>query len=481
MNCLRATPTLLLFGLILFVAIISAVYWWYAKTVNLYGGDWLSQSNLFMTMLFGILLITSMTTIVYSIILNQSVNEINGLYTAFVQLIEEISDNYPNSVNLLHHFLPCDETALIVKIPDNVDPNLQIMFQSTFMQELFYSIQYMSFVERIPDLVWFACWANFMKTEFAQSYWNSLRPYFPYYTQYFIDRYFVYPPGNESNIKRGVHRWNDYMNGKYSTLCCCCFRRYRPERYVTCASLVKEKKEKRCETLCSPATCVSPVIIVLWTAVILVIIGSIYYWSNFAYFLWPNTDGTTGVDGFSKQNHLVTGASANGDVRASRLSLYISIMQMFLTFVVTVAVGLGLIQVVQFIETTVSQSVGLLPQRIRDNFPYSIRLYKGILPCDPIVQLLQEPFDIDTNKRRMFETCHLTSLFQSIENTLLVQPVVDIGYQRKFQSMFMWGKTNWAWACKRPLFALKTQTYVDKELYQPHLAKQWQEQEPDEL
>ena len=184
----------------------------------------------------------------------------------------------------------------------------------------------------------------------------------------------------------------------------------------------------------------NPVILVLLVGAVLVVVASWVFWHQVHQKKWLPTA-----------------------TRKEVADVYISMLTAIVTCITTYAIALGLLDGTTQEEVAISNAALTDVEAImRANYPWSVRLYKQLYSCDPVVRALCEPRTIDRNRRRMFESTMLSIIFQSIEDVLKIEAVPGSGWCHLWASYFRAPITRRAWCERRCYFDVCTQQYIDR-------------------
>jgi hypothetical protein len=505
-NCCTSSPCLFTWIIVIGTLLLSGWYWSYASHHHLYDGDPHRQLDVYLSILWTISYVASLAMIVYGLVLTRQQGVLDALTLSSVQQGEIVYRNAPYSVRLYKHLYPCDATVQVIPDPDPEPPTNsaalvagQRVFESTFALELFNNYMVVLVVERIPQYSWRATWASQLKTPAVQALYDRTRRDLPEYLREWLRVHRVVddrPPGSrplphesepESTCESddlSVHR-SRYEPVFSRPLGCCC-RSYLPERAVGCSGLRRRQARNGCQTRvcdCGASTWVFPAITLAAVSLVVAIIGSYWYWQDAAYRFYPvpAPDGARDVlAGALASSPLAAAVTTDSGIQSERRAmLYIRALGIYFGFVLFLAVLSGVLQTIQVMQTAIHNGFGGLQARLRENLPYSYRMWRETTTTaaddsgSQSVEAFSPPEGEDSLKQLLFESTWMDALFQRCESVILGVAQIDRGDWHYMERCFSQPRINWGWKNKRYRRDIIARDFIDCHFYRPELLDDW--------
>jgi hypothetical protein len=407
--------SLILGFLLLLVA--SFVYWYFVFTNSIFLSDEDNTgiADLYISLVTAIISLVTVYAITLGILAGLSQQDINATNAAITGIQTLMFTNYPHSIRLYKEMFSCDPS--VQQLQDVCLNNhtcksqgKQLMFESTASSIIFQSISNVLDIEPSPGVGWQHMWQSYFRSPIIQRQWLNKRPYFDLDTQRYVEKQLYQPCVSKP---------------------------------VSCAALYEPPKDVLFGTwyCCNPNLILNPATIIAAVITIIFLAGTGFYWS-YAQSIWPNPS-----DYKDRLNVYFDACAALGVISTLLLLVYGYINTRTQTVLVNI------------------NDSGNLEKILNQNYPISVQFYKEMYKCDATVQEIPNiPLSVhQQNKRILFNSRFSISLFQLINDVLIVQNSPDEGDKNQWKSWFLSNQIKNYWRVKGLFFDIETQNYVDRE------------------
>jgi hypothetical protein len=283
--------------------------------------------------------------------------------------------------------------------------NRQIMFESVMLDIIFQTIGLVLASQAVPSAEFVHMMARMFDRAFVRNGWRAKRPYVATSTQLFVEANFFPRARNQHSLRRSVEAARSNCNG--------------------------------CGCLCRGGTCCYGCTINAFlhpSAIVGLIIAVCMV--GFTWWYWALLVDETAALGDQHEVYWTT------------LLTLVSVPTLFLLVYASID---------SQIETDFSDVVGddSLQMLLFSSYPESVTYYLQLRSCDAFAQRVQPPptHTIDRTRQRVFESTFSTSLFQTIQQTLLTDTIPDSGSRADWYSnslsniwQYYWRRDQYNWA-----------------------------------